>query len=78
MAYVLVDLVVLAWSSGLFVDGAASLANGAESGTVNNLTIGFGENGAASLMGGDLVTPVALDTTRPNRRQDAHTYRCRS
>ena len=47
------------------VDGAASLANGTESGTVNNLTIGFGENGAASLMGGDLVTPIALDTTRP-------------
>jgi len=47
------------------VDGAASLANGTESGTVNNLTIGFGENGAASLMGGDLVTRIALDTTRP-------------
>ncbi len=47
------------------VDGAAALANGTERGTVNNLTIGFGENGAASLMGGSLETSIALDTTRP-------------
>ena len=47
------------------VDGAASLTNGTESGTVNDITIGFGENGAVSLMGGSLDTSVALDTTRP-------------
>ena len=47
------------------VDGAATLANGDESGTVNNLTIGFDANGAASLMGGSLETSIALDTTRP-------------
>ncbi len=47
------------------VDGAASLVNGTESGTVNNLTIGFDANGAASLMGGSLETSIALDTTRP-------------
>ena len=47
------------------VDGTASLANGDESGTVNNLTVGFDANGAASLMGGSLETSIALDTTRP-------------
>ena len=47
------------------VDGTAALANGNESGTVNNLTVGFGENGAAQLMGGNLETSITLDTTRP-------------
>ena len=47
------------------VDGTAALTNGTENGTVNNLTIGFGENGATSLMGGSLETSVSLDTTRP-------------
>ncbi len=47
------------------VDGAATLANGDESGTVNNLTVGFDANGTASLMGGSLETSIALDTTRP-------------
>ena len=44
MAYVLVGLVVLAWSSGLFVDGAASLARalGISPLVVGMVVIGFG------------------------------------
>ncbi len=44
MAYVLVGLVVLAWSSGLFVDGAASLARalGISPLVVGMVIIGFG------------------------------------
>ena len=47
------------------VDGTAVLANGNDSGTVRDVTVSFGENGAAQLMGGNLETSVSLDTTRP-------------
>ena len=47
------------------VDGTVSLTNGTEIGAVNNLTIGFGEDGAARRMGGGLETVISLDTSRP-------------
>ncbi len=47
------------------VDGAVSLTNGTEVGTVSNLTIGFGEDGEARRMGGGLETAISLDTSRP-------------
>ena len=47
------------------VDGAVSLTNGTEIGAVSNLTIGFGDDGAARRMGGGLETAISLDASRP-------------
>ena len=43
------------------VDGAVSLANGSETGAARDLTVGFGEDGAAMRMGGGLETLIDFD-----------------